>query len=384
MLNYRILYSLLLWSLACHAQTNPASQKALNLRSNVVHIKAAQDVGFGFITGEENGKLYVATAAHVLMNNGILVPSVEVQFYQIKEPFMGKVVFVDQAMDITLVEVPKPTGLNWQTNVRAKPAIGEYAAFVGRDGDWYVPLLNSVGNINQVADQHIYVDINSVVPGTSGAPLVTPSGIVGMILDHSGYNAEVLSLAKIKGVLKREVWPFQLTFEQFGLVGDTWYDEDGKEYPTKVMDDGKRWLIKNLDLQVENSWCYDDDPANCAKYGRLYTWEAAQEACIEIGAGWRLPKDEEWSNLRGAFGNAKKAYKALIEGGSSGFAAQLGGWRSRYGYFGFAGSLGYYWSSSPNGSSNAWRYFFSRNSGQLYRVLNSRDYGRSVRCLQDL
>ena len=28
--------------------------------------------------------------------------------------------------------------------------------------------------------------------------------------------------------------------------------------------------------------------------------------------------------------DGKTAYKALIEGGSSGFAAQLGGWRGRY------------------------------------------------------
>ena len=205
-------------------------------------------------------------------------------------------------------------------------------------GMW--PLLNSVGNINRVADQYIYVDIISVVPGTSGAPLVTPSGIVGMILDHSGYNAQVLSLAAIKRITRKVGWPFQLTFEKYELVGDIWYDEDGKEYPTKVMPDGKRWLLQNLNLEIENSWCYDDDPANCSKYGRLYTWEAAKEACVEFGDGWRLPTDEEWSNLRDVFGNPKKAYKALVEGGSSGFAAQLGGWRLRSGDFGSAGTDG--------------------------------------------
>ena len=45
--------ALLLFGLACQAQTNPASQKALNLRSKCgIHVKAPRDVGFGFITGE--------------------------------------------------------------------------------------------------------------------------------------------------------------------------------------------------------------------------------------------------------------------------------------------------------------------------------------------
>ena len=95
-------------------------------------------MGFGFVTGEEKGKLYVVTAAHVLINDGNPASSVEVQFYQIQEPSKGKVVFEDEAMDVAVVEVSKPTGLNWQTNVRGKPTMGEYAAFVGRDGDWYV------------------------------------------------------------------------------------------------------------------------------------------------------------------------------------------------------------------------------------------------------
>ena len=168
-------------------------------------------------------------------------------------------------------------------------------------------------------------------------------------------------------------------------------DNDGNNYRTKVMEDDKRWMTQNLNLKVENSWCYDNKSTNCTKYGRLYTWEAAKEACAELGNGWRLPTDNEWQNMAKKYGGAqdeandkgKAAYQALIKGGSSGFAAQLGGWRYRNGYFYYAGTIGFYWSSSPGGSSDAWYYYFHRSSGQLYRYYYYRDDGHSVRCLQD-
>jgi uncharacterized protein (TIGR02145 family) len=76
---------------------------------------------------------------------------------------------------------------------------------------------------------------------------------------------------------------------------------------------GKKWMKKNLNIKTENSWCYGEGArvsghrrgeyatlsdseiqANCAKYGRLYTWEAAKSACP---AGWHLPSRAEWRDL---------------------------------------------------------------------------------------
>jgi uncharacterized protein (TIGR02145 family) len=54
------------------------------------------------------------------------------------------------------------------------------------------------------------------------------------------------------------------------------------------------WMKKNLNIETEDSWCYDDDPANCEIYGRLYTWEAAMSACP---SGWHLPSAAEWQTL---------------------------------------------------------------------------------------
>jgi uncharacterized protein (TIGR02145 family) len=53
-------------------------------------------------------------------------------------------------------------------------------------------------------------------------------------------------------------------------------------------------MAENLRYNIEGSWCYDNDEANCQDYGRLYTWDAAKKACP---TGWHLPTREEWQEL---------------------------------------------------------------------------------------
>ena len=62
-------------------------------------------------------------------------------------------------------------------------------------------------------------------------------------------------------------------------------DRDGNVYGFEPMKDGKVWMTKNLNLNlnIKGSYCYDDKPANCDTYGRLYTWEAAKEGCKMLG-----------------------------------------------------------------------------------------------------
>ena len=53
------------------------------------------------------------------------------------------------------------------------------------------------------------------------------------------------------------------------------------------------WMAENLNCDVRGV-CYDYDSENCEKYGRLYTWEAANNVCP---SGWHLPSDDEWTTL---------------------------------------------------------------------------------------
>ena len=54
------------------------------------------------------------------------------------------------------------------------------------------------------------------------------------------------------------------------------------------------WLAENLNYEAEGSVCYENNPANCAKYGRLYNWETAMKVCPK---GWHLPSKAEWDKL---------------------------------------------------------------------------------------
>jgi uncharacterized protein (TIGR02145 family)/uncharacterized repeat protein (TIGR02543 family) len=72
------------------------------------------------------------------------------------------------------------------------------------------------------------------------------------------------------------------------------------------------WMAENLNYTPTNttsySRCYDDKPANCNTYGRLYTWDAAMDGMgaattanpIVQGAcpvGWHVPTNAEWGTL---------------------------------------------------------------------------------------
>lgn len=157
--------------------------------------------------------------------------------------------------------------------------------------------------------------------------------------------------------------------------------------------DGKLWTTENLDVATERSYCYDDSKENCRTYGRLYVWESATLACAGIGAGWRLPTNEEWRQLGSAYGGirqesadlGKASYTALISGGSSGFNAVYGGGRDdKNGAYERLGAHGLYWSATESGPGHAWLYNFGKN-GQSFGRHEQGEKLRafSVRCVRD-
>jgi uncharacterized protein (TIGR02145 family) len=164
---------------------------------------------------------------------------------------------------------------------------------------------------------------------------------------------------------------------------------------SKRMPDGKQWTTDNLSIEITGSSCYDNTDQNCRRYGRLYTWEAAQRGCHALGPDWRLPSEAEWRGLARRFGGAnedskdrgKEAYTALLTGGRSGFNAVLGGgWNSEDRHYARLEAHGFYWTSSDSDvePGKVWFYNFGKGSQALYRQPGGdKQQAISVRCVRD-
>ena len=179
-------------------------------------------------------------------------------------------------------------------------------------------------------------------------------------------------------------------------IPGTFIDErDGKRYKTTVIAD-QTWMAENLNYDIGNSWCYNNDNLYCGKYGRLYDWNTALSACP---AGWRLPSGEDWAELIVAAGGEDEAGRTLKSvsgwynkngGGADdyGFSALPGGhsmpsFINRYNFY-YAGHHAYLWTATEKNSNNAYNIEFNaiiRNRAETDYM--DKKYGISVRCILD-
>ena len=164
---------------------------------------------------------------------------------------------------------------------------------------------------------------------------------------------------------------------------------DGRSY--EIAQIGSQiWLAENLHYMTDESYCYKDDTSYCDKYGRLYTWNAAKDACPE---GWHLPSKDEFSVLIDAVGGenvAGKMLKSVSGWGTKGngidaysFAALPAG-DFFDGKYDFEGFVTFFWSSTLYSEYSAYHmnlYYDNRVALDDYSL---KDYIRySVRCLKD-
>ncbi|MDR1829963.1 MAG: hypothetical protein LBQ76_04245 [Candidatus Fibromonas sp.] len=163
------------------------------------------------------------------------------------------------------------------------------------------------------------------------------------------------------------------------------------------------WFAENLNYDAEGSKCYDNNPDNCTKYGRLYNWKMAMTICPD---GWRLPSNEDWDKLlRFAYDNtdAKNPYYSPTAGK---FLKAASGWDNHKGKgngtddFGFSALpggacnsdsnsdcdfIGYrgLWWSATEGSVGYYAYYRNLEYYGPYNTADSISRLFSVRCLQD-
>jgi len=174
------------------------------------------------------------------------------------------------------------------------------------------------------------------------------------------------------------------------------------------------WMTQNLDVDkfrngeviqeaktegewedaYQPAWCYyNNDPANGAKYGKLYNWYAVNDPRGLAPKGWHVPTDAEWTILTDYLGGVEKAgAKMKSKNGwydngnvtnSSAFSGLPGGNRTNNGAFDGIGFLGYWWSSTEDGTNDAWNRLLNYYNGGVSRSFGGKEYGFSVRCLRD-
>ena len=194
-------------------------------------------------------------------------------------------------------------------------------------------------------------------------------------------------------------------------------NRDGKTYKT-VKIGTQTWMAENLNLHMEDSWCYERKIENCKKYGRLYTWKKAMKACPD---GWHLPSRAEWREMgsyvgehsREKLGNAlrtKDDWKAkkkkkkifdqktgepiyldeyeVINTGTDefGFSAVPSGYVSNKGAFVKIKENTGFWTSTKEKkqkSKKAYNRQLEYGDGTFYESVNSMEGAFSVRCVKD-
>jgi len=189
---------------------------------------------------------------------------------------------------------------------------------------------------------------------------------------------------------------------------------DGRKYKA-VKIGSQTWIAENLNYDMPGSKCYDNNPDNCNKYGRLYDWEMAMKACPN---GWHLPSNKEWAFLY-RFADGTSGTDSFYESPTAGkYLKATSGWTDYNGNpagngedkFGFSalpgggfsatvafdgiGRYGTWWSSSENDTLSTYAYCQSIKSDFGQKLSDNgegTDWGHdqktkslySVRCVKD-
>ncbi len=254
-------------------------------------------------------------------------------------------------------------------------------------------------------------------------------GTYSFVYMHSGQCVDIAAVSAADGanVLQWPCKPYPDNTNQrfiFVLDENTMVDaRDGQSYKTAIIGN-QTWMAENLNFDPgygSGHWCYDNDPANCDNYGRLYQWGAAmdlnpvysdetewfgsdvehQGVCPD---GWHIPSDDDWKSFELALGmsqadvdatgfrgtNQGSQLKASSFNGTDNYGFEAlghGYYQGFYQYFSAIGSTSPFWTSSKsniNGNSNwsAWSRVLNLTSNQIVRSHQNKDFGYAVRCLK--
>jgi len=194
-----------------------------NLKELVVSITVeteygVENHGFGIVVSDfrdvygldrSSASVLIITANHIVRDSygKNITKNIKVRYYSDKFNLYDAALpdMYDKTYDLAFIAADKPENfetvrlvLGNENNLK----FGNPVWFIGRSGRWFLPRtpgeIKSVNNGNSILINNL-----DILPGTSGAPLISSTGIIGMIIsDESRSVSKAISIFKIRQVVR--------------------------------------------------------------------------------------------------------------------------------------------------------------------------------------
>ena len=236
------------------------------------------------------------------------------------------------------------------------------------------------------------------------------------VINMAYTTGDVILLKGISGIYTtiKTLVPTSNSTQTFNFVKTT--DYDGNNYGTVTIG-AQVWMTENLrvthyrtgvaipNVTDNTAWSalttgacsdYANTPANSVIYGKLYNWYAVSDTRNIAPAGWHVPTNAELTTLITYLGGETLAGGKMKETGTahwgspntgatneSGFAALPTGSRSSSGTFLNLGVYGNTWTSTVNGTADAYVYYMFYGQPYCKRTVDPMLTGLVVRLVKD-
>ncbi|MBN2000131.1 T9SS type A sorting domain-containing protein, partial [candidate division KSB1 bacterium] len=197
-------------------------------------------------------------------------------------------------------------------------------------------------------------------------------------------------------------------------IGDQWWMAENLRVTRYSNGDAVTHVTESGQWSSQSSGAYCDvenNPAHAKIYGRLYNWNAVNDARNIAPAGWHVASDEEWKQLemtlgmsrseadlvnwRGTGVGGKLKTTGTLEDGTglwrspnegatneSGFSAVPAGYRYESDYYAFSENA-FFWSTKEVENGMVMYRLLYNTLSTSGRFTSSKETGMSVRCVKD-